>query len=123
MRTALRARFASFLNATTAVWAGVTLVAVGFTAIFYTWARVAGLLNVAEQVPYMVAGGIVGLALIIVGITVVDVAVRRQDRQERLHQMAQLDRALEELHDALETQQVETQQRETGEDQDSRKPR
>lgn len=100
MRTALRARFAVFLNATTAVWAGVALVAAGFAAIFYTWARVAGLLDVAEQLPYVISGGFAGLALIIVGATVIDVAVRRQDRHERRHQVAQLDRALEELHDA-----------------------
>lgn len=91
------------LNATTAVWAGVTIVAAGFVAIFYTWARVAGLMNVAEQLPYLVSGGITGLALIIVGVTVVDVAVRRQDREERRHQLMQMDRALEDLHDALKT--------------------
>lgn len=98
MRTAVRARFAVLLNATTAVWAGVTLVTAGFVAIFYSWARVAGLLDVAEQLPYVISGGFAGLALIAVGVMVVDVAVRRQDRHERRYQVAQLDRALEELH-------------------------
>lgn len=103
MRYRVRARFGGVLNAGIAVWAGVALVAAGFAAIFYCWARVAGLLDVARQLPYVISGGITGLALIIVGITVVDVAVRRQDGQERRHQVAQLDRVLEELREALQT--------------------
>lgn len=103
LKNTLRARLAVVANSTAAVWAGVVLLAAGFTLIFYSWARVAGKLNVAEQLPYVVSGGISGLGLIIVGITVADVATRRQDRFERRHQIAQLDRALDELHDAPDT--------------------
>lgn len=101
LKNTLRARLAIVANTTAAVWAGVGLLAAGFAAIFYSWARVAGKLDVAEQLPYLVSGGIIGLALIIVGIGVADVAIRTQDRHERRHQVAQLDRALDELHDAV----------------------
>lgn len=100
----LRAR----LGASTGVWIGLALVAAGFVAIFYSWTKVAGLVNVALQMPYLVSGGITGLALVIVGVTVVDVAVRRQDSHERTQQMTQINRILTELHDLLEEDEAPT---------------
>lgn len=99
-------RLQAFLGASTGVWIGLALVASGFVAIFYSWGKVAGLVNVAQQMPYLVSGGITGLALVIVGATVVDVAVRRQDSHERTHQLAQINRTLAELHDLLESDEV-----------------
>lgn len=72
------------------VWGGLTLAAAGFAAIFYTWGKVAGLVNVAQQMPYLISGGLAGLALIIVGVVVVDVSVRREDSHERRLQFAQV---------------------------------
>lgn len=70
------------------VWAGLALVALGFGVIIYSWVKVAGMLNVALQMPYVVSGGMTGLALIIIGVAEVDMRVRRQDRVERQQQMA-----------------------------------
>lgn len=92
-----RARIGALVNASAGVWIGLVLVAAGFVAIFYTWGKVAGVINVAQQMPYLVSGGISGLALVIVGVTAVDVAIRQQDSHERKHQMGQITRVLNEL--------------------------
>lgn len=100
-----RARVRTWLNPITGVWIGLVLVAAGFVAIFYSWGKVAGVINVAQQMPYLVSGGITGLALVIVGVTVVDVGVRRQDSQERRHQLLQITRTLDELREVLDGEQ------------------
>lgn len=98
-------RLRGVATATTGTWIGVVLVAAGFAAIFYTWGKVAGVLNVAQQLPYLVSGGLSGLALVIVGVAVVDVAVRRQDSSERHQQIAQMTRTLAELRELFEAEE------------------
>lgn len=100
--TTLRRRAGGLLNTSTATWIGLALAAAGFAAIFYSWTKVAGLVNVAQQMPYLVSGGITGLAFVIVGATVVDVAARRQDSHERRQQLTQITRALAALHQVLD---------------------
>lgn len=90
------------LRGSTGIWAGLVVISLGFVAIFYAWGRVAGLSNVALQMPYLVSGGLVGLALVIVGVTAVDVAVRRQDSLERRQQLAETSRVLAELRALIE---------------------
>lgn len=85
------------MTPTNGVWAGLILVAAGVSAIFYAWARVAGQLNVAFQTPYLVSAGVTGVALVVAGLAAVDVAVLLQDRPERKQQVAQIERALDEL--------------------------
>ncbi|WP_034270622.1 hypothetical protein [Haloechinothrix halophila] len=96
-------------SATTAtgIWIGLVLAAAGLAAIVYTWREVAALTNVAEQMPYLVSGGIAGLVLIIAGATVVDVTVRRRDSKERTEQLAQMTQALAEVRELLESEQSE----------------
>lgn len=100
-----RERLGARMGPSTGVWIGLALVAVGFAAIFYTWGKVAGLLNVAQQVPFLVSGGLSGLALVIVGVTVVDVAIRREDSHERRDQLALITRTLDELHKLLDREE------------------
>ncbi len=100
------ARARAWWTATTGIWIGVGLVAVGFVAIFYTWSKVAGLLNVAHQMPYLVSGGIAGLAVVIVGAVAIDVAVRRQDSREREQQLEQIALVLDEFRAALNQQDI-----------------
>lgn len=90
------------LASSSGVWAGLALAMLGFGTIFFAWIKVAGLVNVALQMPYVVSGGLTGVALVIVGMTVVDVSVRRQDSHERRQQLAQMSRVLDELRDMLE---------------------
>lgn len=90
---------ALLLTPANGVWAGLAVVAAGFSAIFYSWGAVAGTLAVDEQMSPLISAGFVGLALIVLGLAAVDIAVRRQDRPERLQQVAQVERSVDELRD------------------------
>ena len=81
---------------------GIGVAAVGFVLIAFAWGAVAGETNVALQMPYLVSGGITGLALVMVGMTVVSVAARRRDAVLREQQTALLADALRELGAAIE---------------------
>lgn len=88
----------------TGLWIGLIVVAGGFVAIFFSWSKVAGLTNVAQQVPYLVAGGLLGLALVITGAAIVDVFVRRWDSGERKAQIVQMTEALSEVRELLDVE-------------------
>jgi hypothetical protein len=81
---------------------GIAICVVGFALIAFTWGAVAGETNVGLQMPYLVSGGISGLALVMVGLTVVSVAARRRDAVLREQQTQLLADALRELGAALE---------------------
>jgi hypothetical protein len=83
------------------VYVGILLVLGGFAIIGVTWGKVAGLLQVPLQLPYLVSGGLTGLGLIMVGITVISVAAKRRDAAERSRQLDQLAEIMRELHVAL----------------------
>jgi hypothetical protein len=93
----------SFLEPSSMVptYVGIVVVAVGFALIAIGWAKVAALTNVALQLPYLVSAGITGLALVMCGLIIVNVAAKRQDAAERARQMQQLTGVLAELKDAL----------------------
>ena len=76
---------------------GIVLVAVGFVLLAITWGQVAAQTNVAAQLPYFVSGGMVGLGLIMTGLTTVSVASKRRDAQLRAQQVELLAAALDEL--------------------------
>lgn len=82
-------------------YAGIGVVAIGFVLIAIGWAEVAGLLKVALQVPYLVSAGLTGLALVMVGLVIVSVAVKRQDAAERTRQLERLTTVLDDLRRAL----------------------
>jgi hypothetical protein len=90
-------------DASSGVWAGLVVAASGFGLIFYSWIRVAATLDVGRQMPYVVSGAMSGLGLIVVGIALVDMAVRRQDRQERRQQLGLMRSILEELRESSRT--------------------
>jgi hypothetical protein len=83
-------------------YAGIVVAALGFVLIAIAWGAVAGETNVALQMPYLVSGGITGLALVMVGLTVVSVAARRRDALLREQQTQLLADALRELGAALD---------------------
>lgn len=76
---------------------GICVIAVGFVLLAIAWGGVAGEDNVAFQVPYLVSGGLVGLGLIMVGLTIVNVAAKRRDAALREQQIQLLAAALHEL--------------------------
>lgn len=86
----------------TPTYLGIGVAAVGFVLIAFAWGQVAGETNVALQMPYLVSGGMVGLALVLVGLTIVNVAAKRRDAALRGQQTQLLADALHELRGALE---------------------
>jgi hypothetical protein len=84
-------------------YVGIAVTAIGFAVIAYAWGKVAGIAdNVALQMPYLVSGGLAGLGLVMVGVTIINVAAKRRDTQLRQQQTELLADALRELRNALE---------------------
>jgi uncharacterized membrane protein len=79
------------------VWLGVALSGVGFVLIAIAWSQVAGETQVYRQLPYLVSAGMTGLGLIMIGVTLINVSVKRRDATERERQMDQLVRVLDEI--------------------------
>ena len=86
----------------TPTYLGVALTVVGFVLIAIAWRQVAAETNVALQLPYLVSGGLTGLALVMVGVTVINVAAKRRDAVLREQQTALLADAIHELSAALD---------------------
>jgi len=74
--------------------AGLALVAVGLVVIGVAYNSVASQTTLLGQVPYVVSGGLVGIALVIVGAAVLVVNSAREDR-------AMLEQKLDQLTDAV----------------------
>ena len=84
-------------------YAGIAVAALGFALIAFAWSKVAGIAdNVALQMPYLVSGGLTGLGLVMVGVTIVNVAAKRRDGLLRQQQTELLADALYELRTALD---------------------
>jgi hypothetical protein len=82
--------------------AGIVLAAVGLVFIVVAWSQVANEANVARQVPYLVSGGILGLALVIIGVTTVNVASKRRETALREQQTRLLADAVDQLSRVLD---------------------
>ena len=70
-------------------WAGWILAAVGVVVIIVGWYGVSGQALVAKQLPYLISGGLGGVALVGIGAAIISAERRRQDtgRIERLEEM------------------------------------
>lgn len=77
----------------TSIVVGALLVVVGFVTLGLTWKAVAARLEVPLQLPYLLSGGFAGLAVIAVGLAVVNVQATRRINARRRDQ---LDRLLDE---------------------------
>lgn len=75
---------------TSPVSVGVLLVVAGFIALFLAWNGAAGKDFVQGQLPYVISGGLVGIALVGCGLTVINVQARRADQTELLHRLETL---------------------------------
>lgn len=84
------------------VWFGVVLIGLAFLVLAFTWGRVANTVNVGLQMPYLVSGGITALGMIVVGATLINAAVKRQDAARRESQIAELRYVLEDIRSAVE---------------------
>lgn len=81
---------------------GVALALIGFALIAYGWAKVAGLVDVWKQMPYVLSAGLPGLGLVMTGLVFINVSARRQDSAERARQTAALTEALHDLQRSID---------------------
>jgi hypothetical protein len=91
-----------FGRAGTGVWVGLAITALGFGLLAFTWGKVAALIDVDQQIPYLVSGGMVGLGLILVGLLVINLSVKRREALDRQRQLEELREALVGLRASIE---------------------
>jgi hypothetical protein len=83
-------------------YVGVAVTLLGFALIGYAWVKVAALVDVWRQMPYVVSAGLPGLGLVMTGLVVINVSARRQDGAARAREMATLAEALHDLQQSIE---------------------
>lgn len=83
-------------------YAGVLLTLLGGVLLVVAWGKTAGLTNVALQMPFLVSAGCTGLALVAIGLTVVNIAAKAEDSRKRRDQLAELQAILAELRRAVQ---------------------
>ena len=87
---------------TVPTYVGIAITLLGFALIGYAWVKVAALVDVWRQMPYVVSAGLPGLGLVMTGLVVINVSARRQDGAARARQMATLAEALHELQTSVD---------------------
>jgi hypothetical protein len=76
-------------------------VVAGFALLFLAWSDVAAQSEVWRQMPFLSSAGFPGLGLVMAGLVVASLGVRRQDGARRERQMAELTEALRSLDHRL----------------------
>lgn len=71
-------------------YVGIALAGVGFGLIALAWDGAASYDYVPAQLPYLISGGLTGIGLIVVGVTVIAVQRMRQEGAERAAELDQL---------------------------------
>ena len=99
-----RSRLRALLDPSSTVptYVGVGIALVGFVLIAVGWAKVAGLVDVWRQMPYLLSAGLPGLGLVMTGLVIINVSARRQDAAARARQTAMLAEALRDLQRSLD---------------------
>ena len=80
-----------------AIIAGVVLLVIGGVLITLGWDGAAGLDYVQGQFPYLLSAAIPGIALVIIGMSVLVLATVRRDAAERAAQLDKLTAAINEM--------------------------
>jgi hypothetical protein len=80
----------------TATYAGLGLCVIGLGLIVVAWGVVAGQTQLDKQLLPIVAAAVPGVAVIMIGVTVIALAARRSDRYARARQVDRLAALLEE---------------------------
>jgi len=98
-----RLRLPTWLRGSSPVptYIGIGVAIAGFVLLLIAWGQVAGETQVSLQLPYLVSAGLTGLALVMVGLTVVTLASEQRDAAARDRQMDQLVSILDELKSTL----------------------
>ena len=83
------------------IYLGLLVIVGGFGLIVFTWSKVAGTLSVGLQLPYLASGGFVGLGLVVVGVGIISIGVKRRDNFGRLRQIEKLSTTMESIEKAV----------------------
>lgn len=76
---------------------GIGFCLVGFVLIFLGWNGAAGSNSVAAQFPYLISGGVAGLAMIVLGAALIVVETQRDDRNRLEAKLGELREAIERM--------------------------
>ena len=74
---------------------GVAVLLVGFVVIFLGWNGAASFNDIRQQFPYLISGGVAGLALVVIGAALLLVEALRTERAELQSSIDDLRRAIE----------------------------
>src|SRR5438067_12337929 len=59
---------------------GIGFCVIGFAFIFFGWNGAAGKDRIPSQFPFLISGGVVGLAIVLIGVAVMVIQAQRADR-------------------------------------------
>jgi hypothetical protein len=76
---------------------GIGVCVAGFVLIFFGWNGAASLDRVQSQFPYLISGGIAGLALVVIGAALIIVETSRDERESLRKEIANLREAIAEM--------------------------
>lgn len=80
------------------IYAGIAVAGAGFLLIGLAWNGAASYDYGPAQFPYLISGGLTGLGLIILGVTVMVAQIMQHDSAERAAELERLRAAIAELH-------------------------
>lgn len=83
-------------------YAGIALCAAGFVILAFAWGRVAAQAQVIFQIPYLISGGLTGLAVVMLGVLLINVNVKVQEGMRRERQLQQVVEVLQQVVAALD---------------------
>jgi hypothetical protein len=83
------------------VYLGLIVIVVGFALIAFTWSKIAATLSVPLQIPYIASGGFVGLGLIVVGVAIMSIGVKRRENFGRVRRLEKLSATMESINESL----------------------
>jgi hypothetical protein len=84
------------------IFVGVGIVILGFAFLAIGWSLVAAEVDVWRQTPYVLSAGLPGVALVMTGLVLINVAVRRQDGANRRRELAIVAEALDKLQRSMD---------------------
>lgn len=83
------------------VYIGLLIVVGGFGLIVFTWSKIAATLSVGLQLPYLASGGFMGLGLVVVGVGVISIGVKRRANFARVREIQKLAATMESIEGAV----------------------
>ena len=76
---------------------GIGVCVAGFVLIFFGWNGAASLDRLQSQFPYLISGGIAGLALVVIGAALIIVETSRDERESLRKEIANLREAITDI--------------------------